>query len=180
MNFVNFCCNQKKVSEKSTTIIDVNEEGEFSNWSKIDWRQMNINFNRNQRQRTWIAKQRSCLADRPGRKSHAANRRRKFIFLQFAWKWWINNIKNNKKKNGIFQRKKKLLFFPATEISQRNTIQSAYETRIEIGAQSQLLANPGSTVQIYYEITNLRNMPTFHMFQVVDEQRFLQSLSPVS
>lgn len=112
MNFVNFCCNQKKVSEKSTTIIDVNEEGEFSNWSKIDWRQMNINFNRNQRQRTWIAKQRSCLADRRGRKSHAANRRRKFIFLQFAWKWWINNIENNKKKkkNGIFQRKKNFFF----------------------------------------------------------------------
>lgn len=66
-----------------------------------------------------------------------------------------------------------------TEISGRsgkNTLLS--ETRIELGAQSQLLAVAGSTVQIYYEITNLRMTPTFHNFQVVDERRFLQSMNP--
>lgn len=70
--------------------------------------------------------------------------------------------------------------FSATELLERSTVQTQYETRIEIGAQSQLLANPGSTVQIYYEITNLRNVPTFHIFQVVDELRFLQQVTPGS
>lgn len=51
-------------------------------------------------------------------------------------------------------------------------------TRIDLGAQTQLLANPGSTVQIYYEITNLREEATFHNFQVVDEQRYLRALTP--
>lgn len=62
--------------------------------------------------------------------------------------------------------------------SGKNTLQS--ETRIELGAQSQLLAVAGSTVQIYYEITNMRTIPTFHNFQVVDELRFLQTLNPPS
>lgn len=53
-------------------------------------------------------------------------------------------------------------------------------TKIDLGAQSQLLANPGATVQIHYEITNLRDVPTFHNFQVVDERSFLRSLNPVS
>lgn len=60
----------------------------------------------------------------------------------------------------------------------KNTLQAV--TRIELGAQTQLLANPGSTVQINYEITNLREEPAFHNFQVTDEQRFLRSLSPQS
>lgn len=68
-----------------------------------------------------------------------------------------------------------------TEITARSGKNTLYaETRIELGAQSQLLAVAGSTVQIYYEITNLRAMPTFHNFQVVDEQRFLQTLNPQS
>lgn len=58
----------------------------------------------------------------------------------------------------------------------RNTLQAV--TRIDLGAQTQLLANPGSTVQIYYEITNLREEATFHNFQVVDEQRYLRALTP--
>ncbi|XP_055323412.1 uncharacterized protein LOC129578614 isoform X2 [Sitodiplosis mosellana] len=64
------------------------------------------------------------------------------------------------------------------ERSGRNILQSI--TKIDLGAQSQLLANPGQTVQIHYEVTNLRNVPTFHNFQVVDEQRFLRSLNPGS
>lgn len=68
-----------------------------------------------------------------------------------------------------------------TEITARSGKNTLYaETRIELGAQSQLLAVAGSTVQIYYEITNLRAMPTFHNFHVVDEQRFLQTLNPQS
>lgn len=62
------------------------------------------------------------------------------------------------------------------EINQRNTLQAV--TRIDLGAQTQLLANPGATVQIYYEITNLRDEPAFHNFQVVDEQRYLRALTP--
>lgn len=62
--------------------------------------------------------------------------------------------------------------------NERNTLQ--FITKIDIGLQSQLLANPGSTVQIYFEITNLREEATFHNFQVVDEQRFLRSLSQPS
>lgn len=69
-------------------------------------------------------------------------------------------------------------FTDITARSGKNTLQ--LETRIELGAQSQLLAVAGSTVQIYYEITNLRMIPTFHNFQVVDELRFLQTLNPQS
>lgn len=60
----------------------------------------------------------------------------------------------------------------------RNILQAV--TKIELGVQSQLLASPGQTVQIYYEVTNLREEPTFHNFQVVDEKRYLRALSPMS
>lgn len=69
----------------------------------------------------------------------------------------------------------------ATEIVSRNgksTLQSV--TKIDLGAQSQLLAAPGSTVQIHYEITNLREVPSLHYFQVVDDQRFLRTLNPLT
>lgn len=69
----------------------------------------------------------------------------------------------------------------ATEVlgrSLKSTLQAV--TRIELGPQTQLLANAGSTVQIYYEITNLRDVPSFQNFQVVDEQRFLRALNPVA
>lgn len=72
------------------------------------------------------------------------------------------------------------MYVLAIEISERSTVTTQYETRIEMGLQSQLLANPGSTIQLYYEITNLRNVPTFHTFQVTDERRFLQRLNPDS
>lgn len=61
---------------------------------------------------------------------------------------------------------------------ERNTLQAI--TKIDIGSQSQLLAAPGQTVSIYYEVTNLREEPTFHIFQVVDELRYLRSLTPQS
>lgn len=76
-----------------------------------------------------------------------------------------------------FKKKKKI----GTEVQARsgkNILQAL--TKIDLGAQSQLLANPGSTIQIHYEITNLRDMPTFHNFQVIDERSFLRSLTPVS
>lgn len=50
-------------------------------------------------------------------------------------------------------------------------------TMITIGSQSKLLATPGTQVQIYYEITNLHNEPTFHNFYVTDEQKYLTRLS---
>lgn len=74
-----------------------------------------------------------------------------------------------------------LSFIEDTEVvarSGKNILQAI--TKIDLGAQTQLLANPGSTVQIHYEITNLREVQSFHNFQVVDEQRFLRSLNPVS
>lgn len=37
---------------------------------------------------------------------------------------------------------------------------------------------PGTTVQIYFEITNLRVEQTFHNFQVVDERSYLRNLQP--
>lgn len=64
------------------------------------------------------------------------------------------------------------------EILGRNTLQAV--TSIQMGIQSQLLANPGSTVQLYFEVTNLREEATFHNFQVADEKRYLQTLSPLS
>lgn len=51
-------------------------------------------------------------------------------------------------------------------------------TKIDVGAQSQLLVAPGSTGQIYFEVTNLRKEPTFHNFQVQDELRYLRNLEP--
>lgn len=53
-------------------------------------------------------------------------------------------------------------------------------TKIDIGAQSQLMPVAGSWVQLYFEVTNLRDVPTFHTYLLVDEQRFLRSLDPRS
>jgi hypothetical protein len=58
----------------------------------------------------------------------------------------------------------------------KQTLQSV--TKIDVGVQSQLLASPGSTVQLYFDVTNLRNEPTYHTFQVQDERRFLRQMEP--
>jgi len=58
----------------------------------------------------------------------------------------------------------------------KQTLQSV--TKIDVGTQSQLLASPGSTVQLYFDVTNLRNEPTYHTFQVQDERRFLRQMEP--
>lgn len=58
----------------------------------------------------------------------------------------------------------------------RNVLQAV--TRIDLGTQTQLQVNPGTTVQMYYEITNLREEPSYHNFQVTDEQRYLRALNP--
>lgn len=75
---------------------------------------------------------------------------------------------------------------PATDFSidgtsrvlTQNTMQAA--TVVQMGLQSQLLPSPGAGVQLYFEVTNLRDQPTFYNFQVADEQRYLQSLTPLS
>lgn len=93
----------------------------------------------------------------------------------------INNGMHKRIIHSIETSRVNSFYFEDTEIQSRsgkNILQAV--TKIDLGAQSQLLANPGSTVQIHYEITNLRDVPTFHNFQVVDEQRFLRSLNPVS
>jgi hypothetical protein len=51
-------------------------------------------------------------------------------------------------------------------------------TKIDVGIQSQLLVAPGSTSIIYFDVTNLRNEPTYHSFNVQDEKRFLRALEP--
>lgn len=58
----------------------------------------------------------------------------------------------------------------------KQTIQSV--TKIDVGVQSQLLVTPGSTSIIYFDVTNLRNEPTYLSFNVQDEKRFLRSLEP--
>lgn len=58
----------------------------------------------------------------------------------------------------------------------KQTIQSV--TKIDVGVQSQLLVAPGSTSVIYFEVTNLRNEPTYHNLNVQDEKRFLRALDP--
>lgn len=63
--------------------------------------------------------------------------------------------------------------------SEKNTILQAV-TKIDLGIQSQLLPSPGATFQIYFEITNLRDQPTFHVFRIEDEQHYLQSLNTPS
>jgi hypothetical protein len=51
-------------------------------------------------------------------------------------------------------------------------------TKIDVGIQSQLMVAPGSTSIIYFDVTNLRNEPTYHSFNVQDEKRFLRALEP--
>lgn len=51
-------------------------------------------------------------------------------------------------------------------------------TKIDVGPQSQLFVAPGSTSVIYFEVTNLRNEPTYHTFNVQDEKRFLRQMEP--
>lgn len=53
-------------------------------------------------------------------------------------------------------------------------------TLIQMGVQSQLLPAPGATAQLRFEVTNLRDQPTLYNFQVADEQRYLQTLQPLS
>lgn len=58
----------------------------------------------------------------------------------------------------------------------KQTIQSV--TKIDVGVQSQLVVAPGSTSIIYFDVTNLRNEPTYHNFNVQDEKRYLRSMEP--
>jgi hypothetical protein len=58
----------------------------------------------------------------------------------------------------------------------KQTMQSV--TKIDVGVQSQLVVAPGSTSVIYFDVTNLRNEPTYHTFNVQDEKRFLRSMEP--
>ncbi|KAL7020307.1 hypothetical protein ACKWTF_011464 [Chironomus riparius] len=51
-------------------------------------------------------------------------------------------------------------------------------TKIDVGPQSQLFVAPGSTSVIYFEVTNLRNEPTYHSFNVQDEKRYLRQMEP--
>jgi exosome complex RNA-binding protein Csl4 len=51
-------------------------------------------------------------------------------------------------------------------------------TKIDVGIQSQLMVAPGSTSIIYFDVTNLRNEPTYHNFNVQDEKRFLRAMEP--
>lgn len=51
-------------------------------------------------------------------------------------------------------------------------------TKIDVGPQSQLFIAPGSTSVIYFEVTNLRNEPTYYTFNVQDEKRFLRQMEP--
>jgi hypothetical protein len=58
----------------------------------------------------------------------------------------------------------------------KQTTQSV--TKIDVGVQSQLLVAPGSTSVIYFDVTNLRNEPTYHNFNVQDEKRYLRAMEP--
>ena len=51
-------------------------------------------------------------------------------------------------------------------------------TKIDVGPQSQLFVAPGSTSVVYFEVTNLRNEPTYHNFKVQDEKSFLRQMEP--
>lgn len=63
---------------------------------------------------------------------------------------------------------------------QSSVSQSNAYTRITVGSRSQLQAAPGATVQIYFDVTNLRSEPVYHNFQVVDEKSYLRSLQPLN
>ena len=58
----------------------------------------------------------------------------------------------------------------------KQTMQSV--TKIDVGIQSQLLVTPGSTSIIYFDVTNLRNEPSYLSFNVQDEKRYLRTLEP--
>lgn len=58
----------------------------------------------------------------------------------------------------------------------KQTLQSV--TKIDVGIQSQLMVAPGSTSIIYFDVTNLRNEPSYHNFNVQDEKRYLRALEP--
>ncbi len=73
---------------------------------------------------------------------------------------------NESKQNQLMER----------SAAQQTLLESV--TKIDVGAQSQLLIPPGSTGQIFFDVTNLRREPTFHNFQVQDELRFLRALEP--
>lgn len=53
-------------------------------------------------------------------------------------------------------------------------------TSVNVGLQSQLIAPAGTTVQIYFEVTNLRDQPVFHNFNIQDEQKYLRAMQPLN
>ncbi|KAG5672847.1 hypothetical protein PVAND_002936 [Polypedilum vanderplanki] len=95
------------------------------------------------------------------------------------------------------ERKREIVVFPENELLPANAtiddvsieFQSAADertarqilqtiTKIDVGPQSQLFVAPGSTLVIYFEVTNLRNEPTYHNFNVQDEKRYLEQMEP--
>lgn len=68
------------------------------------------------------------------------------------------------------------VFDAADGRASKQTIQSV--TKIDVGVQSQLLVAPGATSIIYFDVTNLRNEPSYHSFSVQDEKRYLRAMEP--
>jgi len=76
----------------------------------------------------------------------------------------VNNTMNKLESNAIAARAS-------------NLIQQC-ATKIEMGSQSQVLVGPGTTGQIYFELTNLRREPLLHTVRVADERSYLLRLYP--
>lgn len=51
-------------------------------------------------------------------------------------------------------------------------------TLIQPNLNSQLLVNPGSTVRVVFDVTNLREQTVFHNFQVTGERAWLLNFGP--
>lgn len=63
---------------------------------------------------------------------------------------------------------------------ERTARQSSIErsTLIEPSLQSQLLVNPGSSVRIVFDVTNMADQITYHNFQVTGERSWLINFGP--
>ncbi|XP_053671739.1 uncharacterized protein LOC128721954 [Anopheles nili] len=61
-------------------------------------------------------------------------------------------------------------------ITGRASIQAI--TKVDVGVNSQLIGARGQTLQLYFEVTNYRQVPITYFFRVTDELAFLRTLNP--
>lgn len=85
----------------------------------------------------------------------------------------VSNETANEQENLVLTRNEGVQL--SKQLSQQN---NEITTMIQPSLNSQLLVNPGSTVRIVFDVTNLHQQTVFHNFQATGERSWLLNLEP--